>query len=212
MCFEFKRVVLVGTLVLLAVGTAQADYAVLKSGHRLRITAHEIEGDHLRLHLASGGSADVPPELVVGYEVEEPVPAPAAFGPEFARKLIAETAARHGVDARLVASVAAVESNFNSQAVSPKGALGVMQLMPATASRFAVRDAFDPAENVEAGVRYLKELLGRFGNDLTLALAAYNAGPERVALYGTIPPYPETIAYVRKVLARVRTSDPPSVR
>lgn len=200
-----KLVLAAASAVLLLTSAAWADYAVLQSGHRLKITAHETRGETVRLYLASGGYADVPTSLVTGYEIEEIIlAATGAVEEEFQRQLITEAAARHGLSPVLVASVVAVESNFNPRAVSAKGALGLMQLMPETASRFAVRDAFDPAENVDAGVRYLKELLQRFGNDLRLALAAYNAGPERVALYGGIPPYPETRAYVQKVITQAR--------
>jgi soluble lytic murein transglycosylase-like protein len=107
------------------------------------------------------------------------------------------------LDPALVAAVAAVESGFNPRAVSPAGAVGVMQLMPGTAAELGVSDPFDPAQNVRAGARYLRNLLDRFGK-LELALAAYNAGPGAVERYGGIPPYRETVEYVKKVLDRLR--------
>lgn len=133
-----------------------------------------------------------------------PAPATAAVdrpaAPTYARE-IESTATRYGVDRRLVEAVVRVESGGNPQAVSPKGALGLMQLMPARAAALGVRDVFDPRANLEGGVRHLRELLQRYAGNLTLALAAYNAGEEAVRLHGGVPPYPETQEYVRKVLA-----------
>ncbi len=110
---------------------------------------------------------------------------------------------RHGLDPCLVLSVMRAESGFNQRAVSPKGASGLMQLMPATAERFGVRNIFDPRENIFAGARYLRWLLDRFNGDLRLALAGYNAGEGAVELYGKrIPPFAETQNYVRTIYAR----------
>ena len=113
--------------------------------------------------------------------------------------LIDSISARHGVDATLVRSVIEIESNFNRRAVSPKGAMGLMQLIPATGARFGVRDFFDPAQNIDGGVRYLRLLLEMFQGNLDLSLAAYNSGENRVARLGRIPNIPETQDYVRKV-------------
>ncbi len=116
------------------------------------------------------------------------------------RKYARETAERHQVDPELVDALIGAESSFNPLAVSRKGAQGVMQLMPATARRFDVNDAFDPWQNIEGGVRYLKYLLTLFGDqDPTNAVAAYNAGEGAVARHGGVPPYPETERYVRKI-------------
>ncbi len=113
--------------------------------------------------------------------------------------LIDSISRRHGVDATLVRSVIEIESNFNRRAVSPKGAMGLMQLIPATGERFGVRDFFDPAQNLDGGVRYLRFLLEMFEGNLDLSLAAYNSGENRVARLGRIPAIPETQNYVRKV-------------
>jgi soluble lytic murein transglycosylase-like protein len=115
--------------------------------------------------------------------------------------IITDACSRHGVDAELVKAVIQVESNYNHRAVSPKGAMGLMQLMPGTANRYGVKKAFDPQENVEGGVHYLKDLLALFGSDMKLALAAYNAGEGAVQRNNGIPNYVETQNYVRKVLA-----------
>jgi soluble lytic murein transglycosylase-like protein len=116
------------------------------------------------------------------------------------RDLIRETAERHALAPALVESVIRVESNFEPRAVSPKGAQGLMQLMPATAAQLGVRDVFDVRQNVEAGVRHLRDLLDRYRGDVAFALAAYNAGVEAVARHGGIPPFAETRAYVARIL------------
>lgn len=120
------------------------------------------------------------------------------------KAIVHEVAASEQVSPHLLEAVIAVESGYNPRAVSPKGAQGLMQLMPATASRFGVVDPFDPRENVRAGARYLKQLLELFGGELRLALAAYNAGEQAVIRSGhRIPPYAETQRYVPRVLARL---------
>lgn len=127
------------------------------------------------------------------------IAAPNATAP--LQTLIVAAAARHGVEAALVQAVIQVESGFNPRVVSPKGAQGLMQLMPATAQRLGVADAFDPRQNIEGGTRYLADLIALFKNDLRLALAAYNAGENAVIQYGNrVPPYRETQDYVPKVL------------
>ncbi|MEW5762278.1 MAG: lytic transglycosylase domain-containing protein [Bacillota bacterium] len=115
--------------------------------------------------------------------------------------LFREAEARFELPRGLVEAVARAESGLNPRAVSPAGALGLMQLIPGTARALGVADPFDPVQNVEAGARYLRQLLDRFGGDLRLALAAYNAGPGTVERYRGVPPYAETRAYVEKVLA-----------
>jgi len=116
-------------------------------------------------------------------------------------RLVHEKATKYKLDPLLVKAVIKTESNWNECAVSKKGAIGLMQLMPATARELNVRNPFNPEENIEGGVKYLRYLLERFNGDLTLALAAYNAGPKWVEKFGVIPPITETRQYVRKVLS-----------
>src|SRR5580704_14395092 len=133
-----------------------------------------------------------------GRLVRSLVPAPGVRIAPDVHSMVAEAAKNFDVKPLLVDSVIQVESNYNPLAVSPKGAQGLMQLMPATAQRFGVTDSFDPKQNIEAGVRYLKFLQDSFQDD-RLAIAAYNAGEKAVAKYGDVPPYPETINYVARV-------------
>jgi hypothetical protein len=189
---------------------ARADFAVLKSGQRLHITGYEVAGDRVRLTM-DGGNVEVAADDLVSVEPEDmfaanpaPLPLAAPYG-----ELIRAAASKHGVDEKLIAHLIAVESNFNPKAVSRKRAQGLMQLMPQTAHRFAVANVFDPAQNIEAGTRYLKELLDRYRGDTSLALAAYNAGPEMVERYRGVPPFPETQHYVRKITSPLADSQSP---
>lgn len=127
---------------------------------------------------------------------------PTRAAPQEVAQAIQDSAARHAVSAPLVEAVAWQESRFNQAAVSPKGAMGVMQLMPGTARTLGV-DAATLAGNVDGGVAYLSQMLRRFEGDLPRALAAYNAGPEAVQRYGGVPPYAETQAYVRAIMGRL---------
>jgi len=187
-------------IVCLAASPARADYAVLRSGLRLHITGYERQGNITRLSV-NGGCVDVPSDSVVAIEPEEvfiaPPAAPAPVGPF--GKFIRDAARQHGLDEALISSVIFAESNFNPKAVSRKQAQGLMQLIPSTAARYSVSNIFDPAQNISAGTHYLKDLLDQYHGNLQWALAAYNAGPERVDQYHGIPPYPETMEYVRRV-------------
>ena len=188
------------SLIVLAAPALRAEYVVLRSGQRLKITGYQLLGDKYRLQMA-GGAVEIAAEDVVAIEPEEvfkPLPAKPIVKPPY-RELVEAAAARYGVDADLITSVIAVESNFDAKALSRKNARGLMQLLPETAARLGVQDIYDPQENIDAGTRYLRELLEKYNNDLTLALAAYNAGPDRVQQYGRVPPFTETLSYVRRV-------------
>ncbi|MGA3324951.1 MAG: lytic transglycosylase domain-containing protein [Terriglobia bacterium] len=124
--------------------------------------------------------------------------------------LVEQTASRFHVDPGLIRAVIRVESGYDPKAVSSKGAMGLMQLIPATAQRFGVANPFDPKQNLEGGVNYLKYLLDLFGGDLSLSLAAYNAGEHSVQRSGGIPAIPETQDYVRKVTSIYQTGDAPA--
>jgi soluble lytic murein transglycosylase len=129
-----------------------------------------------------------------------PAPENRGLTPRELDGLLEEAARTHGLPVSLLKAIIKAESNFNPKAVSPKGAMGLMQLMPGTARDLYVRDPFSPRENIMGGARYLRWLLDRFNGDLRLALAAYNAGPERVESSGSIPNIPETVEFVKRVL------------
>ncbi|NOZ69222.1 MAG: lytic transglycosylase domain-containing protein [Deferribacteres bacterium] len=120
-------------------------------------------------------------------------------------RIIREKSLKYNIEPSVIKAMISVESGWNPRAVSEKGALGLMQLMPSTARDMLINDPFDPEENIEGGVRYLRHLLNRFNGDLSLALAAYNAGPSRVEKSGGIPPIPETENYVIKVISRYKS-------
>jgi len=159
------------------------------------------------LHLPGGGQMGVPAESILrryeGYVPPPNVEDPEAMLPESLpfRDLIARYCQENQIDWKLVAALIRVESNFNPRAVSPKGAQGLMQLMPGTQKDLGVQDPFSPEENIRGGVAYLKWLLDTFQGDLELTLAAYNAGVNRVQNLQAVPPIPETRAYVARILA-----------
>jgi len=201
----FGAMLLAGVAAMIAAPAARADYAVLRNGMRLHITGYVQQGDHVELTV-QGGTVEISASELIDVEPEDQFPAPPPadvdFGVRYA-KLIHAAAQRHGVDEKLVAQVIAAESNFNAKAVSRKQALGLMQLLRETAARYDVTNIFDPAQNIEAGTHYLKDLLVRYSGNLTLALAAYNAGPEMVDRYGGVPPFPETQNYVREITSKL---------
>ena len=196
-----------------------AEDAVLTTGSRIRVDRHEAQGDLVILY-SRGGMIELPASAVERFEIIEraesvDVPrtsavadspsalAPAQSKPEEPsqdpRVLLRDAANRSGLPPAFVESVAKVDSALRTDAVSPKGARGVMQLMPETARALAA-DPNDPAQNIEAGVRLLRDLLVLYDGDVVKALSAYNAGTGAVQRYGGLPPYPETQNYVDKVL------------
>ena len=151
----------------------------------------------------------IPPHVVSS---SEPAPSPAAEPSGNFQEAVDRIAGRHGLSPELLHSVIKVESNYNPYAVSPKGALGMMQLIPSTARRFGVSDVFNPMENIEGGAAYLEYLMGLFNGNAALALAAYNAGENAVAKYGTVPPYAETQNYLKLVARRLEEAQKATVQ
>ncbi len=190
---------------LLALPAWAGEYAVLANGFRIHAERHEAAGANVRLY-TKDGVTEVPADSVASFEAEDvispPVTPPKVDAPlpvRDTRTLVRDAAIRSGLPPTLVESVARVESALRPEAVSPKGALGVMQLMPATA-RLLDADPHDTAQNIDAGARLLRELLIKYGGDVVKALSAYNAGEGAVDRYRGMPPYPETQDYVDKVI------------
>jgi hypothetical protein len=196
------------SLVLATITAHAAEYVVLSNGFRIHADSHVIDGDIMRLQI-SQGAIEIPATSVATIEAEDytppPPPPPPALEPKIeltTQELITRAAIHNGLPPAIVRSVAKAESGYHIDAVSPKGAIGLMQLMPGTAAALNA-DPHDPAQNVEAGARYLRDLLLKYENDphqISKALAAYNAGPGAVDKYKGIPPYRETINYVNRVL------------
>ena len=187
---------------------ASADLVHLTNGRVISVESWQLKGEIAVLVLRDGGQMEAPESLIAEVLPDEylhvkPSPLPASLrltGSEGLHAMIDEVATRYGIDVKLAQAVVKVESNYEPRAVSPKGAQGLMQLMPSVAQQYAVSDPFDPAENLDAGLRHLRGLLDRFKNDVGTALAAYNAGLFAVVKYGGIPPYRETQDYVTRIL------------
>ncbi len=188
---------------------ARAELAYFANGHSLSIKGHRVDGDSLVLTLRSGGEVVCDPSTIVRFAPDEvPYPEPAAVASAAAAPapldavpygdIIDKVSAQQGVDAKLVRALIRVESGYQQNARSRKGAMGLMQLMPETARQYAVTNPYDPESNIQAGIKHLKALLQRL--PLELALAAYNAGEAAVQKFRGIPPYPETRQYVSAIL------------
>ncbi len=220
--FSPRTLVLVIALAITPVPAFSSDLAYLQNGFSIRHEWREQIGSVTRLYLSLGNTSyvDVPTAQIDHFEKDlspppAPLPAPALPEPQptaptapspaaqnSARldDVVANASSRHQLDPDFINSVIHAESGFNPRAISPKGAQGLMQLMPQTASKLGVVNAFDPAANVEGGTAYLRELLEKYNYDMIKALAAYNAGPQRVAQYHGVPPYRETQAYVARIV------------
>jgi soluble lytic murein transglycosylase-like protein len=205
------RAALLALMLALALPSLAADSAVLRNGFSIRHQRRQIIGTVTRLYIDGDQSSfvDIPTAEIDHFEAlpddptPHPDPQPAASittRPFDLTEAVKAASGTYKLDPDLVTSVIRAESGFNVRAVSPKGAQGLMQLMPQTASQLGVHNAFDPQANVEAGTRYLRELLERYDFDLVKALAAYNAGPRRIDQYGGVPPYFETKAYVARIV------------
>jgi soluble lytic murein transglycosylase-like protein len=196
-----------------------AESVVLKNGFRMHVDRHESSADKVILY-TDGGSLEMSPAEIDHFEVD-PEPAPAPIVPEkkpeaapapatksataggaiqSVEEAIHSAGVKYGLDPDFIRSIIRTESAGNPRAVSPKGAAGLMQLMPATAKTLGVANVFDISANVEGGTAYIRQLLDRYNHDVVRALAAYNAGPQKVESFGGIPPYRETYAYVTRVI------------
>jgi len=189
---------------------ARAELVFFANGHSMSVKSHRLDGESLVLSLRSGGEVVLEPSAIARFAPDEvpypedavspvtaPPPMPAMDVVPYG-EIIDKMAAEQGVPANLVRAVIKVESGYQARARSRKGAMGLMQLMPETIRQYAVADPYDPASNIEAGIKHLKSLLERLPTDL--ALAAYNAGEAAVQRFRGIPPYPETRAYVASIL------------
>jgi soluble lytic murein transglycosylase-like protein len=203
-------------LLLFALPVFATDLAILRNGFTVRHERRENLGTVTRLYMGAGNSSyvDIETAQIERFEKDQSQPVPpvavaAAVAtpsltpppkPQSLNEVINTISDRHHIDPDFINSVIHAESGFNPRAVSPKGARGLMQLMPGTASKLGVSNSFDPSANVEGGTRYLSELLERYNFDVVKALAAYNAGPGRVEQYRGVPPYYETRVYVAKIV------------
>jgi soluble lytic murein transglycosylase-like protein len=191
---------------------ASAELVYFNTGRTMSVKAHRVDGSSSVLELRTGGEMVCETSLIARFAPDEvPYPEPVVEAPpvpvvqEVApttgpySEIIDRVAAEQDVSAKLVRAVIQVESAYNPRARSPKGAMGLMQLMPATARQYAVADPYDAASNIEGGIKHLKSLLGRL--PVALALAAYNAGEGAVQRFNGIPPYAETRNYVSRILA-----------
>jgi soluble lytic murein transglycosylase-like protein len=203
---------LVLCLLSVTVAASAGEYVVLSNGFRIHTDSHSADGVVVRLQ-TSQGVIEIQASTVAAFEQEDYTPPPTApakpaepitiVEPKLTpQELVTRAAVQAGLPPEIVHSVAKAESGYQSNAISPKGAIGLMQLMPATAAELNV-DPHDPAQNAEAGARYLRDLLLKYENDphqVSKAVAAYNAGPGAVDKYHGIPPYRETVDYVNRVL------------
>jgi hypothetical protein len=192
---------------------ASAELVFFTSGRTLSVKSHRTDGDSVVLQLRAGGEvvcesslvAKITPDEVPYPEpevakAEPPLDAPEPLPAVPYGEIIDKVATKHQVDPKLVRALIQVESAYQPRARSPKGAMGLMQLMPATARQYSVDRPYEVESNIEGGIRYLRTLLDRFPSQLPLALAAYNAGEAAVARFGGIPPYRETRDYVARIL------------
>lgn len=190
----------------LASASWASQIAVLSNGFSIRYDHRTVLNQVTRLYLTLGRDSyvDVPTAEIVRFEQDskpvQPADPPAPVARQDVGAAVSAASTRHQLDSDFITSVIHAESNFNPHAVSRKGAQGLMQLMPGTASKLGVENPFDPTANVDGGTQYLRQLLDYYHGDVAKTLAAYNAGPQRVARYHGVPPYRETHAYVAKVI------------
>jgi soluble lytic murein transglycosylase-like protein len=205
-----RRCLTAAVALLLLAAPASAEIVYLTTGRTLSVKTHRVDGETIVLTLRGGGEVNIDklmvekvvadevpypePEAAVAAELQQAIPQSTPYG-----ELIASMSEAHGVDPNLVRALIQVESGYRARARSPKGAMGLMQLMPSTAREYKVNNPYDPKSNVAAGVKHLKSLIDRWG--VELALAAYNAGEGAVKKFNGIPPYRETRNYVTRILS-----------
>lgn len=224
------RRLLATAVLVFAANAASASIAVFVDGRTQKIDAYAVEEDVVHLTLQGGGKISLPllrvdrivDDEVVTPEIVEEVKQIVEEGGVFPRRswrfsedsmplwqskyneIIVKAARYHDVDAALVSAVIKAESDYNAKTVSHKGARGLMQLMPATAKRFGVRDSFDPEQNIYAGTKYLRWLLDKFDGNADLAVAGYNAGEGNIMKYDGVPPFRETVNYINRIARHIR--------
>ena len=224
------RRVLLATALCLAANAASASIAVFADGRSLKIDAYAVEEEVVHLTLQGGGKLTLPllrvdrivDDEIVTPEVVAEVRKIVEEGGVFPRRswrfseesmplwqskyndIIVKAARFHDVDAALVSAVIKAESDYDPKTVSHKGARGLMQLMPATAKRFGVRNSFDPEQNIYAGTKYLRWLLDKFDDNADLAVAGYNAGEGNIMKYDGVPPFRETVTYINRIARHIR--------
>jgi hypothetical protein len=176
--------------------------STLRNGFSIHHIRYEMMGNKTRLYTTNDSFIDVPTsDIVETIQSEEALLVVPEVKPKpDLNEVVRAASNKHQIDADLINAVIRAESAFNPRARSPKGAQGLMQLMPGTAAQLGVTDAYDPAANVDAGTRYLRDLLLQYNGDIVKALAAYNAGPRRVQQYNGVPPYSETRAYITRIV------------
>jgi hypothetical protein len=196
-------------IALLALATApavSAEIAILRNGFSVRYKHRELREDVTRLYLSGTDDSyvDVPSYQILEFAKDDDDVRPARLEEQPPKitlgEMIIAASKRNGIDPDLVSSLIQAESGFNPKAISPKGAQGLMQLMPATAVRLGVENPMDPVANVDGGTRYIRELLNRYDNDVIKTLAAYNAGPDRVEQFHGVPPFRETQTYISRII------------
>ena len=218
-----KRILQVALFVAAGVACASAaDLAILRNGNSIRHERREVVGNVTRLYLSdtASGYIEIPSDQIERFEKDTAPPPPKSANPQpraaqpapqvplatqklsrdGLNQVVSGAGERHQIDPDFINSVIRAESGFHQNAVSKKGAQGLMQLMPGTASELGVKNTFDPNANVEGGTKYLRELLEKYNYDVPKALAAYNAGSKRVDQYHGVPPYYETQAYIARII------------
>lgn len=201
-------VILILFITICSVGVSKSDTIIFYHGHKLNIKEYLLKDNYITLKLSEGNEISIPVAWVKEIKIEPYKPNTKnnddkknTIPGEQYLNLIRQYSELASVDWKLIFSIIKYESNFKKDAVSPKGAMGLMQLMPDTAKSSNLKNPFDAEENIKAGIKHFKELLDLYNNDLKLALAAYNAGKDTIKQYSGIPPFKETQNYVKNIIS-----------